>query len=107
MVNSLKSNKENYCEVPSNEDASGLCYTASGQTEMGASNKTSPTDQEVINGRSEVESTNSSSNVNKCNEFPLDDGAANVEKKKVGRLRKGSRIASRRSARVQTRAQEE
>ena len=100
MVNSLDNNDENYCDVPSNEDASGLCYTASGQTEMGASNKTGPTDQEVINGRSEVESINSSSNVDKCIEVPANNGvAAQVVKAKRGRPKKGSKVPVRRSER--------
>ena len=101
VVNSLDSNDDNYGEVPSEEDASGMCYTASGQTEMGASNKTGPTDQEVINGRSEVESINSSSNVDKCIEVPSNNGvAAQVVKAKRGRPKKGSRVPVRRSERM-------
>jgi len=60
-VNSLDKSGESYCDDYSNCDASGLCNTASGQTEMGARKKTSLTDQEINNGRSEVEQRNSSS----------------------------------------------
>ena len=65
-VNSQNNVVENYCEVPSVEDASGLGYTVGGQTEMGIGNKISPTDREIAKGRSEVELTSSSSNEKKC-----------------------------------------
>ena len=79
----------NCCEVPS--------------TEAEANENISP-EVELLNSSSTVNETR----YNENDKLPLDDEACSQEKKaKVGRPRKGSRIASRRSASVQARAQEE
>ena len=99
-VNSQNYVDENCSEVPSPEDASGLGYTVGGQTEMGTDNKISPTDREIIKGRSEVEPISSSSNEKKCVESPSNDGGANVMKAKHGRPKKGTRVPTRQSERA-------
>ena len=102
-VNSLEKSGENYCDDYSNCDASGLRNTASGQTEMGAREKTSLTDQEINNGRSEVESRSSSSGIDKRINVPANNSKATqvvLAKRKRGRPRKGSRVPERRSDRV-------
>ena len=55
---------------------------------------------EIINGLSEVELISSSSNDNKCIGSPSDDEGAHVVKANRGRLRKGSRVPTRRSERM-------